>query len=458
MRQLWHEFDEADRNGRRADVFRPVDIAQDGGLSDVTEEKLLYKLQYVYAAVSVIFIVMNTLFVTSSDWRCALRGECTHVSSAHGGVACVQMTMGDCDTLDCVRRLADTCQGVVAGAGNTEEPFMLLRMILDDKFPGERIIAVLELSLLWFLVLRTIALLVQAVMCYDELLRWVCVVKIFWQTIPSLSCYSLMRLLYYVTPSVIGTQAYYRVTWMIERMDDDGGCSVRAVLPLVMYIITRIFCLVVGFDAFLVKFRLSSHAILRVDPTAGDFISCALFLFQLLGVVNLVWFVRERLFLFVFGQEDGNMTGAQKAREIVWNALVSRKIYENFGLFKFLIVMLGFDDYDFQVLVLEHAPDEFEVPRCPQGHALQLGRTPWPTCDVCGRNQGLAALAWGCRRCNFDACEACKFRRPHGDPMPAMGMIRSFCRCLGEEDNENHQARPFVDHAQDLVLRAEIAS
>lgn len=335
---------------------------------------------------------------------------------------------------------------------------MLSRLILADHVPGERIIAVLELTLLWFFVLRTIELLVIAVTC-DDLLRWVCVSKIFWQVIPSLSCFSLMRLLYYVTPSVISTQACLRVTWMRERLDHDKGCSLRAVLPLVLYIITRVFCLIVGFDAFLVKFRLSSHAILRVDPTAADFLSCALFLFQTLGIVNLTWFVRERLFLFVFGQEDGSMTGAQKAREIAWNALMAHKIHQKFGLVHFLIVMLGFDDYDFQMLVMEDDGDEFTVPKCPSGHVMQQGGSFWPRCAVCGtRRRSPFASYWSCRDCGYYSCEACKFKRPTGGPMPAPVSIRNFYSSLAGQEEPTSLAPRFLTRAQSLVLRVEVAS
>merc|ERR1712217_362566 len=88
----------------------------------------------------------------------------------------------------------------------------------------------------------------------------------------------------------------------------------------------------------------------------GDYDSLlviGIFLFQMLNVVNLNWFVRERLFIFIFGGQDGNLDNEEAARADVWNALIAKRIYAHFGFWKFLVVMLGFDDYDFQMLVLE---------------------------------------------------------------------------------------------------------
>merc|ERR1712187_806141 len=82
-------------------------------------------------------------------------------------------------------------------------------------------------------------------------------------------------------------------------------------------------------------------------------LGAVVFLFQILGVVNLNFFVRLRLFIFIFGGEDGNFDIDEKARTDVWNAMLARKIYQEHGPIKGTIIMLGFDDYDFQLLVLE---------------------------------------------------------------------------------------------------------
>merc|ERR1712023_592873 len=78
-----------------------------------------------------------------------------------------------------------------------------------------------------------------------------------------------------------------------------------------------------------------------------------MFLFQVLNIVNLNWFVKERLFIFMFAGSDGNLDNDEAARADIWNALIAKRIHSEFGFFKFLIIMLGFDDYDFQTLVLD---------------------------------------------------------------------------------------------------------
>merc|ERR1712196_515351 len=79
------------------------------------------------------------------------------------------------------------------------------------------------------------------------------------------------------------------------------------------------------------------------------------FLFQLLGVVNLRSFVKERLFLFIFAGEEGNLDSNEKSRWEIWLCILCKRIVEEFGFFKGFVVMLAFDDYDFQKLVLDDA-------------------------------------------------------------------------------------------------------
>merc|ERR1712146_304953 len=108
-----------------------------------------------------------------------------------------------------------------------------------------------------------------------------------------------MRLLYYVTPSVVGTEAYVVFFMMGHRMRE--ATNFRQCLddlwPIVTYMATRIVALVLGFDAFLVKLRMVARyadGALKYD----SLLPMVIFLFQMLNVVNLNWFTRERLFIF----------------------------------------------------------------------------------------------------------------------------------------------------------------
>merc|ERR1712228_951264 len=105
---------------------------------------------------------------------------------------------------------------------------------------------------------------------------------------------------------------------------------------------------------------------------------------------NLNWFVRERLFIFIFGGQDGNLDNEEAARADVWNALIAKRIYAHFGFWRFLVVMLGFDDYDFQMLVLE-VDEENKLARKRVGY-LKIPNAPDP--DILGKlESGFTKLA-----------------------------------------------------------------
>mmetsp|Transcript_6830 Transcript_6830/g.20153 ORF Transcript_6830/g.20153 Transcript_6830/m.20153 type:complete len:484 (+) Transcript_6830:45-1496(+) len=420
--KLW---DETAERGHHSAFFEPVGMAKDGGLGDITPEKLLYPAQYMFAAMSILFILLNVVYITGTDSRCVFLGECTHYAPvASDQAACVQHGVLRCSNMTCISSITEQC-GELSGVEEQRTPFLLSRWLLFDAIPGERLIAVLELVALWGMLFRTVRLSIQASCATLEVFRWISVVQIFWQGVPSLSCFSLMRLLYYVTPAVIGTEAYYVWAWMVERIQEHGF-DWHSVRPFVWYVVTRLFCVIVGFDAFLVKFRLAASSVVAHDNMKlHDILATVLFLFQMLGVVNLTWFVRERLFLFIFGMEDGKMTNAQKAREVVWNAVVAREIYLKLGVFRFVVVMLGFDDYDFQVLVMEDRPP---LARCPAGHELRQRRTPLPQCNVCLKWFAPFTPTEACSKCNFDACGECKSKRLKESPFDNLDELRAATR------------------------------
>merc|ERR1711920_78131 len=99
--------------------------------------------------------------------------------------------------------------------------------------------------------------------------------------------------------------------------------------------------------------------------------------------------------------------------------------------------MLGFDDYDFQTLVLQ----DDNLPRCPYGHLVKkdnnIAVQLWPgeQCSSCKRSLSMTEPRWKCagKNCEFHArCETCferctRFEPPQMDG--ADGMIR-ICQGL----------------------------
>mmetsp|Transcript_33274 Transcript_33274/g.90108 ORF Transcript_33274/g.90108 Transcript_33274/m.90108 type:complete len:478 (-) Transcript_33274:95-1528(-) len=405
----WSDLEQNEKRNKDYDFFGRIKFAKDGGLGDVKAEKLLYSTQYLAAGLSVLFIIFNTIYVSSSDYHCVFNSICTGRERASAEVSCIKSWIESCTDVPCIENAMSECKEHPI----FPEPFMIMRYLTFNYLRPERIIACLEFFGLYFLLFRVVRLTANAAFATLEVFRWVSVSQIFWQTMPGISCFSLMRLLYYVTPSVIATEVYYEVIWAGERIKRDGGVSFRNMWPLGSYIFTRSLCAIVGFDAFLLKFQVASHGVLSSGATYLDLFHAVLFLFQVLGVVNLTWFVRKRMFIFIFGAENGDMSNEQKAREIVWNAMVARKIWNALHWWQFLIVMIGFDDYDFQVLVME--PDE-EVEQqqkhavCPAGHGLQARRSvTFGRCSVCSNSYWPSNVVWSCESCRFDSCERCKF-------------------------------------------------
>lgn len=139
----------------------------------------------------------------------------------------------------------------------------------------------------------------------EESLWWHCQQGL-WDTLPELSTFSAMRSLHFVTPSILEADLVKHWT-EIEETD---------------------------------------HWTYRV------FVLLLIFTVQMLGIVQLGMFVRERLFVFIFAGEDSIMQKEEQARQEVWNSLLVRKLRQEFGFWKFLVIMLTFTDTDFQRLVL----------------------------------------------------------------------------------------------------------
>jgi len=162
-------------------------------------------------------------------------------------------------------------------------------------------------------------------------------------------------MLYYVTPTVV-LSAVYREFFLCRehyaRTSTVLG-GIRAFRPLIYHVITTILCLIFGFDSFLVKYRLAAFYVMAEHVSVMTLLGAFTFLFQILGVVNLRTFAKERLFLFVFAGEDGDLQIEEKTRWEVWLCILTKRIYAEFGWFRGLAIMLGFDDYDFQKLVLD---------------------------------------------------------------------------------------------------------
>lgn len=94
--------------------------------------------------------------------------------------------------------------------------------------------------------------------------------------------------------------------------------------------------------------------------SVGVVLPCIQFFAQMLGIVRLGPYVRNRLFVFIFAGEDGIMQPEETRLMETWNALLARRMYRDLPCSHFLAVMLTFNDKDFQGLVFNEDAVEKE--------------------------------------------------------------------------------------------------
>merc|ERR1719393_815188 len=66
-----------------------------------------------------------------------------------------------------------------------------------------------------------------------------------------------------------------------------------------------------------------------------------MFLVQVMGIVKLSIFVRERIFLFIFAGEDGVLSHAEQAALDVFNSLLVKKIMQTYAKPQAIALMLN---------------------------------------------------------------------------------------------------------------------
>lgn len=230
----------------------------------------------------------------------------------------------------------------------------LWKSLIADRveFTPEQTIVAIELILIALLLTTCIQQAVMSVCAKRSCERWRCVCVLFWRTLPQLSSFTAMKLLFWVDPWILFTELFVEFTIMRSRLLH--GHWMLGCFRFFWYVLTRVFCFIIGLDAFLVKFRETNRLYVdQEDLTLPIFFGSVTFLFQVIGVVNLSFVVRSRLFFFIFGGDDCVVSSKDKATEWLWNAMLARKIWDSNNVPKFLIIMLSFTDYDIQHLLLK---------------------------------------------------------------------------------------------------------
>eukprot|EP00440_Ansanella_granifera_P034417 gb/GFBE01037336.1/.p1 GENE.gb/GFBE01037336.1/~~gb/GFBE01037336.1/.p1 ORF type:complete len:394 (+),score=95.00 gb/GFBE01037336.1/:1-1182(+) len=316
--QLWDEYD----NHPDPDIFQNITVARDGGFSEVTD--LWSNSRWVTAAVAIGALVSNTIVIIEAD---------IEVLSRAGREGYIR---GFLVTKTILTQMMTWLSGLL---GRDE--------VLQWVPRGLEVICIVELALLAALLLECVRRLALVGLSTHACYKWTQVEKLFWVLLPELSSFSAMRLLHFVTISVVSTDAYA----MWTETQQTPSMFKRALMWL-GFVVSRMFFLIIGLDAFILKQRENAELFHGADVSFFKFWRLLVFLTQVLGIVQLGIFVKDRLFTFIFAGEDSIMQSKEVARKEIWNAMLAREIYRKFSSVQWFVIMLSFSDEDFQKLVL----------------------------------------------------------------------------------------------------------
>jgi len=318
---LWSKYSRDEEQGIEPNVFKHLSLASDGGF---TEVKGLYACsRWISAAVLLIFVVYNIEALVVQDLAFAMNPkQAVQQLSASTDKAVIQASTDS--VLDSFYFSEGVSDWVWMKLGNT------------DKLESVRVLGFVELlGVMYFLFSITVCLLRAAFS--DGFKKWFGIQNLCWDIMPTLSSYSAMKLLNCIVPAVLCRDLLDVIAVITEAVAEKndindktgkkkGICPIICgVISLIVWAVKLVVFFVIGFDTFLMKLRVVSG----LANSKSGMIPCIQFLVQVLGVVQLGPFVRNRLFLFIFGGEDGILQQEEKELMETWNALLARRMYKD---------------------------------------------------------------------------------------------------------------------------------
>jgi len=307
-------------------------LAEDGGFTEV--RSLYDSSRWVSAAILLLFVVYNVYSVASLDLM-LMNNPDTAVLTMDANIDPAK-----------VNSAFYFSRGLVQG--------VLSNFIGDVHVVS--VLGALELAGLLYFCGAILYRLVQVKTC-ENFTKWFAVQEIIWELLPILSTYSAMKMLNNVAPAVACTKFFYLLNVLQEAQAEDRSTTM-AYLGFLQWIILLIFAFVLGFDTFLLKLRVIAAEASAKTLSLSVVIPCIQFLVQLLGIVQLGAFVKARIFLFIFGGEDGVIQDEEEALQEVWESLLAKRMYEDLPLTEFVATVLTFSDEDFQRLVLNESAEK----------------------------------------------------------------------------------------------------
>eukprot|EP00927_Polykrikos_kofoidii_P056799 TRINITY_DN50882_c0_g1_i1.p1 TRINITY_DN50882_c0_g1~~TRINITY_DN50882_c0_g1_i1.p1 ORF type:complete len:383 (-),score=44.64 TRINITY_DN50882_c0_g1_i1:93-1166(-) len=292
--------------------FEHIEISVDGGISEIGVKEDLWSVsRYFSALLLIFFVVYNVIFLLQTDIRTLMQNT----------------DEGHTDYL-----LSKSFLGFIGFTDVAHKP--------------SKIIAAIELLFLALLLCKLFANGV-CIAARDGHHRWLAVAHFFWEDLVDLSSFSAIKLLAFVTPQ----QASYDLNHILWYD--------WSYFKFARFLISRPIMLCLGLDCFLIKVRGAlTYIVGPSDLELSSLLGAIILLNQILGVVQITKTIKGRLYRFVFGGEDGIMTQREKVRQDVWEAMVSRKIFDMYSLPRAFAFMMSWCDDDFQMLALSEKSRE----------------------------------------------------------------------------------------------------
>lgn len=253
-------------------------------------------------------------------------------------------------------------------------------------------VGMIELMMLGTFLLTTFWLILNSSLHCDRVNRWHSVRHLFWKVLPHLRSFSALWALHFITPAIMATAASETVSQLAQTK--------RPYALVFRFLALRVFCGLIGVDAFLVKVRdvkTAARLICSRNPEREcngvvdeedcirhlarlcwvefywDLLTLLVFLNQVLGIVQVAWFVHHRLNVFIFGGEKATVNHRDLAKMRTYHAMLAQAIWRESTWAQFLAIMLSWTDYDLQALFWNHCSldsQEQVMPQSDQGSKI----------------------------------------------------------------------------------------
>lgn len=310
---------DVDDGNRQIKIFDEVRVAEDGGFSEIGERAELWSnTRPLFGLIALIFAVVNPLMLIQGNLH-VLMGEP------------VVLPDGPVVSKDSYLLTTHFLRFVSGGS-------------VDITGYSVQVVLVAELVMLSVLFVQVFYYM-GCMACLRHFKRWHSGARLFFDFLGTAGSFSGMKILFYIAPQVLSNQICYVLFYQDEKK----------LLTLVWLIVSRAVFLVIGMDTFLVKYRMVQNDINQPEFDFHHFLRALLFLNQVLKAVDLNWVVRQRLFRYVFGGEDGVMTHREVIRMDTWNARVVQKVFQSYPLWQAISLLSTWSDDDFQLLTLNEA-------------------------------------------------------------------------------------------------------